>query len=339
MNRFDRILGIVLQLRSGTAVSATQLAAQFAVSRRTIYRDIETLSLLGVPVYSERGRGGGIRLLAGYFLPPLMFSTKEAVALLLGLIFLHKLTHKPFAAELAVAEQKLLAAIPERLQRLLQDVDNIINFEEIGDDIFHPEPGEEQSSGRLEKETQVLTLFLQAILDDKLVRLHYQSPYGGDVRVLEARPLGMFWDRNRWYLVGQPDGREDTERLWRADRVVQIQLGRETGVERPPFDIHTHLNHHWLEAAMRMWREEAPVKIQLTTSQAERLQRDWYYRQAHFETAGDDSQIVMTFGEDRQELVLALLRWLGPGAILLEPAAWRPQAAAELREMLAAYEG
>ena len=88
MNRFDRILGIVLRLRSNERLSASQLAAQFAVSRRTIYRDIETLSLLGVPVYSERGRDGGIRLLEGYFLPTLMFSTKEAISLLLGLAFL-----------------------------------------------------------------------------------------------------------------------------------------------------------------------------------------------------------------------------------------------------------
>ena len=334
MNRFDRILGIVLQLRSGAAVSASQLAEQFAVSRRTIYRDIETLSLLGVPVYSERGRGGGIRLLEGYFLPPLMFSTKEAISLLLGLTFLHKLAHKPFAAELALAEQKLLAAIPERLRLLLQNIRQTLNFEEISHDIFHPEPDTGQTGGR--SENRVLSHFLQAILDDKRVKLRYQSPYGGQVRVIEAVPLGMFWDRNRWYLAGEQDNREDSVRLWRADRVMQIQLGREVGEEWPSFDIQSLLNHNWLGTAMHIWQQEAPVKIQLTPTQTERLQQDWYYRHAHYETF-DDGQIIMTFGEDNREVVLALLRWLGPGAILLEPEAWRAQVVAELQEMLAAY--
>jgi predicted DNA-binding transcriptional regulator YafY len=327
-------LGIVLQLRSQTAVSAASLAEQFAVSQRTIYRDIETLSLLGVPVYSERGRGGGFRLLDGYFLPPLMFSTKEAVSLLLGLTFLHKLAHKPFAAELVTAEQKLLAALPERLRLLLHDARQIINFEEVSSDIFHPEPDDDQGDGRLEN--QALNLFLQGILDGKLVRLRYKSPYSERVGALEAVPLGMFWDRNRWYLVGEQADRQDAVRLWRADRVAQIRLGGEVVEERPSFDIQTLLGHNWLGSAMRVWRQEAPVKIQLTPDQARRLQQDWYYRHAHFETA-DDGQVIMTFGEDNQDLVLALLRWLGPGAILLEPEAWRQQVVEELLQLLAVY--
>ena len=81
--RFDRLFGILLLLRGGRAVPAGELARRFGVSRRTIYRDLEALSAAGVPVYAERGRGGGTRLLEGYFLPPLMFSRGEGIALLL----------------------------------------------------------------------------------------------------------------------------------------------------------------------------------------------------------------------------------------------------------------
>ena len=335
MNRFDRILGIVLRLRSNERLSASQLAAQFAVSRRTIYRDIETLSLLGVPVYSERGRDGGIRLLEGYFLPTLMFSTKEAISLLLGLAFLQRIKHKPFAAELGSAEQKLLAALPERLQIVLQNARQLIGFEEVPDDIFHPEPGDGQTNSRLQN--PILTHFLQAILDDKFIQLQYQSPYDHEARWIEATPMGMFWDRNRWYLVGQEDGQPNAPRLWRADRVVQLRLGGERGEKRPFFDIQSLLNHNWLETAMRAWQQEAPVKIQLTPAQAERLQQDWYYRHAQFELSSN-GQTIMTFGEDNQEAVLALVRWLGKDAILLEPKAWQQQLQQELRHMLAAYE-
>src|SRR5262249_2338498 len=85
MNELDRILGILLTLQGRPAVTARLLAARFEVSTRTIYRDVRTMSGLGIPVYAERGRKGGIRLLPGYFLPPLMFAPAEAIALLLGL--------------------------------------------------------------------------------------------------------------------------------------------------------------------------------------------------------------------------------------------------------------
>ena len=75
---------------------------------------------------------------------------------------------------------------------------------------------------------------------------------------------------------------------------------------------------------------------QLIAMQAKRLQQDWYYRHALF-AYSDEGQIVMTFGEDNREVVMALLRWLGPGALLLEPKEWQQQIVAELQHMLAAY--
>ena len=86
MKELDRILGILLALQSQRRISARQMAERFGVSTRTVYRDLQTMSLLGIPIYAERGRNGGIRLLEGYFLPPLMFTRSEAIALLLGII-------------------------------------------------------------------------------------------------------------------------------------------------------------------------------------------------------------------------------------------------------------
>ena len=93
--RFDRILGVLLFPRSGHVVSATDLARRFAVSTRTIHRDLKTLEAVGVPVYAERGCEGGFRLVEGYFLPPLMFAPGEAIALLLGLTLLRRPRARP----------------------------------------------------------------------------------------------------------------------------------------------------------------------------------------------------------------------------------------------------
>ena len=87
---------------------------------------------------------------------------------------------------------------------------------------------------------------------------------------------------------------------------------------------------------MQQWAQEAPVRIRLSRRQAERLGKDWYYQHAIFEHLSDDC-VLMTFGEEDQQTVLELLRWLGPGAELLEPVAWRAVMRAELTRMLANY--
>jgi predicted DNA-binding transcriptional regulator YafY len=96
------------------------------------------------------------------------------------------------------------------------------------------------------------------------------------------------------------------------------------------------LDRNWLQAAMQQWAQEAPVSIRLSRQQAERLEKDWYYQHAIFEQLSED-RVLMTFGEEDQHIVLELLRWLGPGAELIEPVAWRAVMRAELVQMLANY--
>src|SRR5690606_10008011 len=71
VNRFDRIVAILVQLQSKRIVKAQELADRFEVSLRTIYRDIRTLEASGVPIISEAGIGYSI--MEGYRLPPVMF--------------------------------------------------------------------------------------------------------------------------------------------------------------------------------------------------------------------------------------------------------------------------
>jgi predicted DNA-binding transcriptional regulator YafY len=343
VQHFDRILGILLFLRSKQAVSAADLAHHFEVSRRTIYRDLETLSALGVPLYAERGRQGGVRLLPGYFLPPLMFTQQEAIALLLGLALQKSLRVVPFPTEGAVAERKLLAALPDALRSLLTRAEKLIGFEQTPSDIFHPEPEQQDPESTVIpqeqadlQQSQTISIFFQAILDGNLVWMEYASPYRAHEHAVLVEPLGLLWDRDHWYLAARMVEQEQQVRLWRADRVVQIKPRQSQRAAQHAFDVRELLGRNWLESAMEDWRQRAPVKIRLSCTQVERLQRDWYYRYAHFELETAD-QVIMTFGEQDPAIVLELLRWLGPGAELLEPQEWREKVREELKQMLASY--
>ena len=343
MSRFDRILGIHLLLRSGKSVSASEIARRFEVSRRTVYRDIDALSALGVPVYAERGRDGGFRLIEGYSLPPVMFSEKEAISLVMGLTLLDSLSSRPFADEMETAEAKLLAALPNRLRTILAEARSIIGFEGAPRDTFHfdlsdselaPDLAAFQASHQMQSQT--ISIFLQAVLEKEMLLMEYHSPYRGKTKRYTVEPLGMFWDRNFWYLVGDRHEHPGETRLFRADRVLKIRsLGRPSQ-DNAPFDVRSLLNRNWLKSAMANWIEETPVSIRITELQAIRLKKDWYYRHAVYEKLAEN-EVLLTFGEDNQEAVLELLRWLGPDAEIIEPEKWRDAIRDELEQMLAQY--
>jgi predicted DNA-binding transcriptional regulator YafY len=339
MNRFDRLFGILLHLRQGRIVSASDLAVAFEVSARTIYRDVETLSALGIPVYAERGREGGFRLVEGYFLPPIMFTREEAASLVIALVLLRSLRARPFDEALAAAQAKLLAALPDSLRDLLANAKTLIGFEQTPPDIFHePQPDLEDGSDLHEaQESMFVTDFLRALLDQRSVLIRYQSPYSVVEKVYYAVPLGVFWDRGHWYLVGTAgDAPINDTRLWRADRVLALRPDQALAQVVQQFDVRNLLGRSWLTEAMENWIDASPVILRITSAQAAKLRLDWYYRHARFEPAGPD-KVFMTFGEGRPEVVIELVRWLGPGAELLEPASWRVLLRDELEAMLSLY--
>lgn len=337
MRRNDRLFGILLRLRGGQVVSATELASAFEVTARTIYRDVDALSAMGVPIYAERGRTGGFRLLDGYFLPALAFTQEEATSLALGVAMLRGQRLRPYTTALESAERKLLAAMPERLSATLAQAARFIGFE--ADPEGQLQSDTEISSLQdppLEAERNAVDTFLGCILSGTQVRLRYRSPYRAEASEVTAAPRAIFSDRQRWYLVGEPVDRAGETRLWRADRVIEIDATNQPVTENRQFDLRRLLGRAWLRSAMSEWSREAPVRIKLTTKQADRLRQDWYYRHAGFDQP-EAGQVMMTFGEDRQEYVFELLRWLGQGAELLEPAEWRRSFQQEMAAMAAAY--
>jgi predicted DNA-binding transcriptional regulator YafY len=337
MTRIERGFAILLLLSDGSTIAAGALARRFEVSVRTIYRDVEMLSATGVPIYAERGVQGGYRLLEGFFLPPVSFNRGETVAMLLSLALVRGLKVPPFAAALDSTERKLVAAMPRHLRPLLAETRRLIGFERAASDAFHVEAA--GPSGDAATEARAVEIFLTAVLDGTRARFTYRSPYrsGGAPADIEAEPLGLLWDRDRWYLIGRLVGAKPGagQRLWRADRVGTIEASTMRASAAPSFDVRRQLGRAWLRDAMAQWARSSPVKIRLRRRHAERLGTDWYFRFARFDKLGPDT-IVMTYGENDEAKVFELVRWLGPGAELLEPAEWRMRLAAELREMASA---
>jgi predicted DNA-binding transcriptional regulator YafY len=342
MTRIERAFAILLLLSDGSLVTAPDLAERFEVSVRTIYRDMDMLSASGVPVYAERGVEGGYRLLEGFFLPPVAFGREEAVAVLLSLTLARGLRVPPMPDKLDSAERKLVAVLPERMKALLGETRRLIGFEARPLDAFHPE--EQKAGGDADAaraiESGAVETWIRAVLDSTQVRFSYHSTYrrGDNAPPVEAEPQGLLWDRDRWYLIGRKLGatRSGGQRFWRADRVAGMEGTTLRSSTAPGFDVRRHLGRRWLADAMTAWAESAPVKIRMTAAQAARLSVDWFFGTGSFVRSGDD-EVTMTYGEYDPANAFELIRWLGPGAELLEPAEWRAQLRDEIDKMRARY--
>ena len=75
----NRLLGIVYLLLNKKTVTAKELAERFEVSVRTIYRDVENLSMAGIPIYTRKGKNGGISLMSQFVLNKMLVTDRKSV--------------------------------------------------------------------------------------------------------------------------------------------------------------------------------------------------------------------------------------------------------------------
>ncbi|MFD3841552.1 helix-turn-helix transcriptional regulator [Streptomyces sp. NPDC058642] len=215
----DRLLSILLLLQTRGRVPAHELAERLEVSVRTIYRDIEALSASGVPVYAERGRHGGIELLAGFRTDVTGLTADESRALF---ILAAQGAHAALGLDAALgsALRKVMAALPAphrpaaeaTARRVLVDATRW------------------KGGPRAAVDLDVLQ---DAVFADRRLRLCYRHSGQREPRTYTVDPYGLVSKAGVWYLVADRRGRP---RLFRADRVrVATVLGdpvrRRPGVE------------------------------------------------------------------------------------------------------------
>jgi len=202
-------------------MTAGQLAGELEVSERTIYRDIDALSVAGVPVYGERGPEGGYALLDSYRTRLTGLTENEVRALFMLSI------PAPFAElgvddELRAAMRKLSAALPDRSRGAEARVRQRVHVDSVwwaqGDD---PVPH--------------LRALHDAVWQDRVVRIRYRQPFGTPA-VLERAvdPYGLVVKAGLWYLVYARQGRL---RVIRVSRLQDVELTPATFERDAGFDL------------------------------------------------------------------------------------------------------
>jgi predicted DNA-binding transcriptional regulator YafY len=125
-HRVERLLNILLLLQRRATVRAADLAVQFGVSKRTIYRDLEALGAMGVPISAMPGEGYG--LAEGFYMPPLSLTDEELEALLLGAKMLREHASGALSDAAQLAVEKIKHILPHATVSHVETLAGIIAF-------------------------------------------------------------------------------------------------------------------------------------------------------------------------------------------------------------------
>lgn len=298
MNRLFEIIYVLMRKRT---VTAQELAERFEVSRRTIYRDIDTLSLAGIPVYTTKGKGGGISLMEDFVLNKSLLSEQEQgeiLSALQGLSAVHGGSAGPVLDKLSSFFQK-----------------ETVNWIEVD---FSPWGFQD---GRL------FETLKWAILQRRVVEFDYYSTYGEKLH-RRIYPLQLWFKHRAWYVKGICQSRQEM-RTFKLTRVKNPVLTEENFLPQALCAVTEStapdLSH---------LRKDVKLKLQIAAEMTYRVYDE--FDQSQIEQNGDGSYTVtVTWPED--DWVYGFLLSFGESLRVLEPIHIRKKLLAKLQKSLENY--
>ncbi|MCX4701407.1 MULTISPECIES: YafY family protein [Streptomyces] len=326
--RAARLIKMVLLLQSRPSMTAAELARELEVSERTVTRDAQALSEAGVPVYADRGRAGGYRLIGGYRTRLTGLARGEAEALFLsgvpGALREMGLQDAASAARLKVSAALLPSlsdASRTAAQRFHLDAPN-----------WFKEP----------KTPELLPAVADAVWDDRRITARYrgrEAERSQDV-VRELEPYGLVLKAGVWYLCARVAGQSDSYRVYRIDRFAVVTVGEERFDRDEEFD----LPGFWDERAEQFARSllRAEVVVRLSGDGVRRLPYtvDPLSAREALAAAGapdGDGRVTVTLPVESEEVAHTQLAALGPEAEVLAPESLRARFAGDAARLAALY--
>lgn len=240
--RASRLLSMMITLQVRGRVTAQALADEFEVSVRTIYRDIDELSAAGVPVFADRGPGGGFQLLDGYRTRLTGLTPTEAETMLLAGLP-GPAAAMGLAEPLAAARLKLLAALPSGAVDSASRIGDRFHLDAVDWYRHAPPPAH-------------LPAIAQAVWQDRRLSIDYESWSGTTTRRVD--PLGLVMKAGSWYMVARTKG---SLRTFKISNVLQLHVMDETFDPPVGFDLAKHWQAELQRFERSLQRGQAQVRV------------------------------------------------------------------------------
>jgi len=245
VSKAKRLMELIVAVNRKRRFTVKELANEFGVSTRTILRDLQELSELGVPLYSEVGPHGGYRLLQERLLPPIAFTEREAAAVFFAVQALRHYSSLPFETETSSALNKFYNYMPEDVRERIDQMRDRVDF---------ITPARQAKSPHL-------SVLLDAAIRQIVLFVDYASKQKRRKR--EIQPVGIFTQEGLWYCLAYCF-LSRAFRVFRCDRfdsavpsesppldLKQIHLGNKEELFRPEGDsvyLYAELSKEGVEA-------------------------------------------------------------------------------------------
>ena len=317
--RADRLLSIVLLLQTHRQLSSRLLAERLEVSERTIHRDMEALSVSGIPVVAERGSNGGWSLLGEYRTNLTGLNEAEIQSLfvtqppkLLADLRLKK------ASEGALL--KLLAALPAMYRQGAEQARRRIHIDTAG-------------WAKQEEAVPMLPVLQDAIWSERKLRFSYQRGPGCDDLEREVNPLGLVAKGSAWYLVAGIEGEIRSYRISRMSRAEVLDVACAVPAD---FDLAAY----W-ETSTTTFKSALPnyvAKFRVSPDVFPRLRFAGRFARVGETVDTDlDRWLIVNVGFDAEEIACEYALGFGSNLEVLEPRSLREKVIAAARKVLEFY--
>lgn len=301
--KLDRLFEITTILLNKGSITAKELADRFGVSTRTIYRDIDTLSAAGVPVYMNKGSGGGISLLDNYAMSRTLISEQESESLLLAV------------KTLQATQYPEVDIVLEKMGALFK---HAVNYDWVEVD-FSP-------WGSMPNEKNKFNNIKRAMLQRNVIRFDYVNADGHKSSRL-AEPMKLIFKGNAWYLAAYCRQRMEG-RTFRITRLKNLELTSEIFDRRPELSMESGRD-----------KETPPPDVRLKLRfQAKVLNRLYDYFDDSYIIKKDEDTFIVEFTLPEGEWIYGYLLSFGSAVEVLEPEPIRNAIAQRLRQTLKFYE-
>ena len=204
--KIDRLVSIIMVLLDKKRIGAQQLAAMFEVSQRTIYRDVETINMAGIPIRSTPGVGGGLEIMEEYKLEKKVFSSSDLSAILMGLSSLSSMVR---GEEVVQALAKVKSFIPADKAKDISLKANQLYID------LSPWLGNRNVQPYVE-------MVKTALQQNNLLAFDYVDRHGTKT-TRTAEPYQLVLKNSHWYWQGYCHTRKDF-RLFRLSRTLNLHM-------------------------------------------------------------------------------------------------------------------
>lgn len=291
--KIDRLLSIVLLMLKKNKVTASELASYFETSVRTIYRDIDTLSMSGVPIVAEQGSGGGYSLMEGFTIEKQFFKPEEMLALIAGLK----------GMENVFGDNNITTAIDKVSTLTPKDK----KHEPIEIDFF----GWGESAAIKDS----IKLIYSAIAEKKIISFTY-SNLKNETLNRAVEPYKIFFRSSNWYLMAYCLKRKDY-RFFKVTRIRDLILKTDSYIPRDPSERDEN-------SILRITEDRVPEEVEFIVDSSLASRAIEYFGNDFIEEYEDGSvKINVLYPVD--EWVYSYLLGYGSSITILKPATLREE--------------